>query len=337
VPLAWASRPGYSVCVSRILIRGASGLIGSTLVRELESRGGTVTRVVRRLPEKENEVQWDPMREIPPESVSGFDAAIHLSGETVAGRWTAAKKRRIRESRVVTTQNLTQALMRAQNPPRTFLCASAVGYYGDRGDEILTEASAAGEGFLADLCREWEAASEPAAQSGIGVANLRFGIVLSREGGALKQVLLPFRSGLGGKIGSGQQWWSWIHIEDAVRAILHVLGHPENALGHIENEVVGNRAARPDRSEGSPGLPRGSVNIVSPNPVTNAKFTRALAGALKRPAFFTVPAAATKLALGEFAQAGLLASARVLPKKLLESGFEFRFPELSAALSNLLT
>jgi uncharacterized protein (TIGR01777 family) len=244
---------------------------------------------------------------------------IHLSGETVAGRWTAAKKRRIHESRVVTTQNLTQALMRAQNPPRTFLCASAVGYYGDRRDEILTEPSAAGAGFLADLCREWEAASEPAAQSGIGVANLRFGIVLSREGGALKPMLLPFRLGLGGKIGSGQQWWSWIHIHDAIAAILHVL------------DMAG-------RGRSVPQVPvlSGPVNMVSSNPVTNAEFTRVLARVLNRPAIFGVPAFAARLAFGEFAQEGLLASARVLPKKLLESGFEFRYPELGTALANLL-
>jgi uncharacterized protein (TIGR01777 family) len=305
--------------VLRILISGASGLIGKATVRALEGRGDSVCRLVRRLPEGANEVQWDPMREIPPELVSGYDVVIHLSGENVAGLWTENKKRRIYRSRVVSTSNLAQALARTEKPPTTFLCASAIGYYGDRGDEILTEESASGSGFLAEVCREWEAATEAASQAGIRVVNLRFGIVLSRNGGALKQMLLPFRLGLGGRIGSGRQWWSWIHIEDVVRLILPIV-----------SDSAGRGRPAPHSQISGP------VNVVAPNPATNAEFTRALAAVLKRPAVLTVPRIAVKLALREFAEEGLLASARVMPKKLLESGFAFRYPDLKAALADLL-
>ncbi|MCU1268885.1 MAG: hypothetical protein JWN74_179 [Acidobacteriaceae bacterium] len=296
--------------VPRILISGASGLIGSALVPALESHGHKVTRLARGPTGNQNEKQWDPMHEVSPELVSGFDVVIHLSGESVAGRWTAEKKRRIRESRIVSTSNLSRALAKTERPPRTFLCASAIGYYGNRGDEILTEDSPPGEGFLPEVCREWEATSEPDVRAGIRTVNLRFGIVLSQHGGALMQMLLPFRLGLGGKIGSGRQWYSWSHINDVVSAVMHIL--QEESL-------------------------RGPINMTAPNPVINAEFTRALASVLKRPAFFAVPAFAAKLAFGEFAEEGLLASVRVLPKKLLESGFEFRYPELGAALVHLLT
>ncbi|HKW16028.1 MAG TPA: TIGR01777 family oxidoreductase [Terriglobales bacterium] len=295
--------------MAKVLISGASGLIGSALVHALESRGHNVTKLVRRAPLTSQEMPWDPMREIAPEIVSGTDAVVHLSGENVAGLWTAEKKRRIRKSRVVSTQNLARAIAKLEKPPRSFVCASAIGYYGDRGDEILTEASSPGEEFLPEVCREWEAATEAASRAGIRVVNLRFGIVLSRDGGALKQMLLPFRFGLGGRIGSGRQWWSWIHIDDAVGAILRV----------IEKSNVS-----------------GAVNVVAPNPVTNAEFTRLLAGAVRRPAFFAVPAFAARLALREFADEGVLASARVVPKKLLEGGFEFRYRELGEALEELL-
>ncbi|HUK46207.1 MAG TPA: TIGR01777 family oxidoreductase [Terriglobales bacterium] len=308
--------------MSRILISGASGLIGSALVSALEGRGNKVMRLVRRLPEKAHEIQWDPLREIPPETVSGFDVVVHLSGESVAGRWTAAKKQQIRDSRIVNTQNLTRTLTRAENPPQTFLCASAVGYYGNRGEEILIEQGPAGAGFLPEVCREWEAATAPASSARIRVVNLRFGIVLSPRGGALKQMLLPFRLGLGGRIGNGRQWWSWIHIDDVVGAILHILD---------SEKLVG----RPTSSPVDPLS--GPVNLVSPNPVTNAEFTRELSSALKRPALLPIPAFAAKLAFGEFANEGLLASARVAPKKLIESGFEFRFPELGSALADLTT
>jgi uncharacterized protein (TIGR01777 family) len=297
-----------SLAVARMLISGTSGLIGSALVPALESHGHEVTRLVRRPTANRNELRWDPMHDIAPELVSGFDVVIHLSGESVAGRWTAEKKRRIRESRVVSTRNLSRALAKAERPPRTFICASAIGYYGNRGDEVLTEESPTGTGFLPEVCREWEAATH-VGSPGIRTVNLRFGIVLSRHGGALKEMLLPFRLGLGGKIGSGRQWYSWIHIDDVVFAVMHILSAPA---------IVG------------------PVNMTAPSPVINAEFTRTLASALKRPAIFAVPTFAAKLAFGEFAEEGLLASARVIPKKLSDSGFEFRYPELGTALAHLL-
>ena len=249
------------------------------------------------------------MREIPPQLVSGFDAVIHLSGENIAGRWTEAKKRGIRDSRIVTTQNLSQALASAENKPGVFICASAIGYYGNRGDEVLTEDSPSGRGFLAEVSREWESAANPAADAGIRTVNLRTGIVLSAEGGALKQMLLPFRLGLGGRVGNGRQWWSWIHIDDFLAAV---------------------RQIADDLSLNGP------VNMTAPNPVTSADFAKTLAKTLKRPAVLPLPASAAKLVFGEFADEGLLASARVEPKKLLESGFKFRYSELAAALSELL-
>ncbi len=249
------------------------------------------------------------MRPIPPELVSGFDAVIHLSGESVAGRWTTSKKARIRESRAASTKNLSEALAKAERPPKAFLCASAIGYYGNRGDEVLTEECSSGAGFLAEVCREWEAATEPAIHTGIRTVNLRTGLVLSPNGGPLKPMLLPFRLGLGGKIGSGRQRWSWIHIEDFVDAVHHIL----------QNDSV-----------------TGPVNMVSPNPVTNTEFTRTLAKILNRPAIFPVPVFAARLAFGELVDEGILASARVEPKRLIESGFNFKFPQLASALQDLL-
>ena len=295
--------------MSRVVISGASGLIGSALVPSLESPGHEVTRLVRQKPRSAKELQWDPTSPIPPDLVSGFDAVIHLSGENVAGRWTEQKKCRIRESRIFTTDFLAMALAKTERKPGTFICASAIGYYGNRGDEVLTEDSLSGDGFFPEVCREWEFATEPAADIGIRVVNLRTGIVLSREGGALKQMLLPFRLGLGGRIGDGRQWWSWIHIADLVSAVHHIL----------QNDSL-----------------RGAVNMTAPNPVTNAEFTRALAEALKRPARLPVPAFALRLLFGELADEGLLASARVVPERLTQSGFHFRFSELKASLIDLL-
>jgi uncharacterized protein len=295
--------------MSRILISGASGLIGSALVASFESHRDEVTRLVRRLPQSSNELQWDPMREIPPQLVSGCDVVVHLSGESVAGRWTETKKSRIRDSRVVSTDHLARALAQAEKKPALFVCASAIGYYGNRGEEILTEDSSSGSGFLAEVSREWESVTAPAADAGIRRVNLRTGIVLSAEGGALKQMLLPFRLGLGGKIGDGRQWWSWIHIDDFIAAV---------------QQIADNLSLD------------GPVNMTAPNPVTSAEFTKTLAKTLKRPAVLPLPAFAAKLALGEFAEEGLLASARVEPKKLVESGFKFRYSELAAALSELM-
>jgi uncharacterized protein (TIGR01777 family) len=294
--------------MSRILISGASGLIGSALVPALESGGYKVARLVRGSAKSRTDLVWDPMREVSPGLVSGCDAVIHLSGENVAGRWTAEKKRKIRESRVVSTRNLAWAIARAEEPPRTFVCASAIGYYGNRGDEVLTEDSAPVAGFLPEVCREWEAATHVGI-AGVRVANMRFGIVLSKEGGALKEMLLPFRLGLGGKIGNGRQWWSWIHIDDVVSAVMQIL-----------------------RAESL----RSAINMTAPNPVTNAEFTRVLASVMKRPAIFAVPGFAAKLAFGEFAEEGILSSARVVPRKLEESGFQFRYAELESALAGIL-
>jgi uncharacterized protein (TIGR01777 family) len=296
--------------MSRILISGASGLIGSALASSFESHRGEVTGLVRRPPRSSNELQWDPLHEVAPQLVSGFDVIVHLSGENVAGRWTEAKKRRIRDSRIISTQNLARALLQAEKKPGVFVCASAIGYYGNRGEEILTENSSSGSGFLAEVSREWEAAAAPATDGGIRTVNLRTGIVLSARGGALKQMLLPFRLGLGGKVGNGRQWWSWIHIGDFIVAVQHI----------VDNVSL-----------------NGPVNMTAPNPVTSAEFTKTLAKTLNRPALLPLPAIVAKLALGEFAEEGLLASARVQPKKLIESGFQFGFPDLESALTNLLT
>lgn len=293
--------------MSRILISGASGLIGSALVSSFESQGDGVVRLVRHPPETAKELQWNPTAPISSALVDGFDVVIHLSGENISGRWTEKKKRRIRDSRVFSTDFLSQALAKAEKKPSAFVCASAIGFYGNRGDEVLTEESPSGEGFFPDVCREWEGATKSAADAGIRVVNLRTGIVLSRDGGALKPMLLPFKLGLGGRIGDGRQYWSWIHIADFVSAVHHIL-----------------------KSSSGP------VNMSAPNPVTNAEFTRTLASVLKRPAILPAPAFALRLVAGELADEGLLASARVVPKTLLDSGFQFRFPELKPALEDLL-
>jgi uncharacterized protein (TIGR01777 family) len=292
-------------------------LIGSALVPALEADGYQVRRLARGPARSEKELQWDPLREISPALVSGCDAVIHLSGENVAGRWTAEKKRKIRESRVVSTRNLAWAIAQAEAPPRTFICASAIGYYGNRDDEILTEDSAPGTGFLPDVCREWEAATHVGI-AGVRVVNLRFGVVLSRQGGALKEMLRPFRLGLGGRVGSGRQWWSWIHIDDVTAAVLHCLPAGRGGATQVGSFISG------------------PVNMVAPNPVTNAEFTRALAAVMKRPAILAVPGFAVKLAFGEFAEEGILSSARVMPNKLEENGFEFRYAELRPTLEELL-
>jgi len=318
-------RRGYIGRVARILISGASGLLGQALVASLESGRFEVTRLVRRPPACPLEAQWDPLGEVSPRLVSGFDFVVHLSGENLSGRWTRAKKRQIAESRIASTRNLSRALAEASTPPRALVCASAIGYFGDRGDQVLTEESSPGSGFLAELCRDWEAAAQAAARAGVRVVNLRFGIVLSPRGGALKQMLVPFRLGLGGKLGTGRQWWSWIHIHDALAAVLHLIGSTDPAESPRPGESL-TRSIDLD----------GPVNVVSPNPATNSDFTRALASVLGRPGFLTLPEFAAKLAFGEFAKEGPLVSARVVPKKLVETGFRFRYPELEAALGELL-
>jgi uncharacterized protein (TIGR01777 family) len=293
----------------RILVSGVSGPIGAALLPSLSAGGYQVTRLVRGAAMREGEISWDPAQPLTPDSVSGFEAVILLAGETVVGRWTAAKKARIRDSRVLGTRYLAQAVAQASQRPRVLITASAVGYYGDRGEEILREDSPPGAGFLPGVCREWEAATEPAAAGGIRTAHLRIGVVLSPVGGALQKMLAPFKMGLGGNMGNGRQWWSWIHVEDLVGAIHHIL--------------------KTDRLEGP-------VNVVAPTPVTNAEFTKTLASILSRPAIFPMPAFAARLAFGQMADELLLASQRVDPAKLTASGYAFQYSDLRASLQNLL-
>ena len=285
----------------KILVSGASGLIGSSLLPALRSSGYEVTRLVRGAASGKGDVAWDPSRPLVPESVSGFDAVIHLAGESIVGRWTEAKKRRVRESRMRGTRNLAEALAAAPQPPRVFVSASAIGYYGDRGEETLREESSPGSGFLPEVCREWEAAAEPAIKAGIRTAQLRFGVVLSASGGALQKMLPPFRMGVGGNIGNGRQWMSWIVIDDVAGAILHV----------IKNDSL-----------------RGPINVVGPNPVRNAEFTKTLASVLSRPAILPMPAFAARLVFGQMADELLLASQRVEPAKLSSTGYIFQKPRV---------
>jgi uncharacterized protein len=296
--------------VDRILVSGVSGPIGAALVPSLASGGTQIVRLVRGGAKNAEQISWEPLAPVSPAAVSGFAAVIHLAGESVVGRWTDAKKKAIRESRVLGTRNLATALAKSDAKPRVLICASAVGFYGNRGDELLREESPSGQGFLPEVCREWEEASRIAAAAGIRTVNIRIGLVLSPKGGALGNMLTPFKLGLGGRIGSGQQWWSWIHIDDIVGAIHHAL-HTESLAG--------------------------AVNLVAPNPTRNAQFTKILASVLGRPAFFPVPEFALRAAFGNMAaQELLLASQRVEPAKLVSSGYSFRFRELRAALASLV-
>ncbi len=294
-----------------ILMSGSSGLIGSHLRKFLIQQGNQVIRLVRHPADNSGfELFWDPEnRQINPQSLEGINAVIHLAGESVTGRWSEAKKAKIRKSRLDSTFLLSKAFSKLAMPPQTFLCASAIGYYGNRNDQILDETSSKGRGFLADLAQEWELATKPAADKGSRVVNLRFGIVLSPEGGALQKMLLPFKLGLGGTFGSGKQYMSWISLEDVIRAIYHCL--TTNAI-------------------------RGPVNIVAPQPLTNKEFTKTLGRVLHRPTFMTVPESVLQLAVGESANELLLSSSRVKPEKLMETGFQFRYPELENALKHLL-
>ncbi|MGA2334522.1 MAG: TIGR01777 family oxidoreductase [Terriglobales bacterium] len=308
--------------MQRVLISGASGPIGTALLASFEPQSTQIVRLVRGRAQNAGQVSWDPLAPLSPTAVSGFDAVVHLAGESVVGRWTNEKKSAIRDSRVLGTRHLSAALAQSEAKPRVLVCASAIGLYGSRGDELLREESPAGQGFLAEVCREWEDASRIAAEAGIRTVNIRIGLVLSAKGGALANMLMPFKLGLGGRIGSGQQWWSWIHVDDIVGGIHHAIG-TESVAGPVSG--LGK------------GPVSGPVNLVAPNPVRNAEFTKVLASVLGRPAFFPVPEFALRLAFGKTAaEELLLASQRVEPGKLGASGYTFRFRELRQALENLV-
>lgn len=297
-----------------ILVSGSTGLVGNALIPALTTAGHEVIRLVRsksKAPAREL-VHWDPAANyIDAAGLEGLDAVVHLAGESIAaGRWTDAKKARIRDSRVQGTRLLCETLAHTTRPPTTLVCASAIGFYGDRGDETLTERSPAGTGFLADVCQEWEAATDPARQKGIRVVNCRFGVILSQAGGALAKMLTPFKLGMGGIVGNGQQYMSWITLDDIVGVLLYALTTRDL---------------------------QGPVNVVSPQPVTNLEFTKALGSVLHRPTVMPLPAFAARLAFGEMADALLLSSSRVLPTRLQEAGYTFRHPELTAGLRAVLS
>lgn len=295
----------------RALISGATGLLGRRLLATVDS-AAVLTRDPRRarLPAHATPFAWEPMAGPPPAAAfEGVDAVLHLAGEPVAaGRWSAERKRRIRDSRVLGTQHLVAALGALPRRPPVLVAASAVGYYGDRGDAELDEQAAPGSGFLAEVCRAWEEQAQAAAALGVRVVRARIGLVLAPEGGALPRMLPPYRLGLGGRLGHGKQWMPWIHADDVVGLLIHAAQQPSLS---------------------------GALNAVSPAPVTNADFSRALARALRRPAVLAAPRAALRLALGELSSV-LLASQRAIPTQALRSGYAFRFRELSAALADCL-
>jgi uncharacterized protein (TIGR01777 family) len=294
-----------------VAIAGSSGLIGTALVATLRARGHRVRRLLRGGTVGPDDVSWDPARgELDPDKLSGVDAAVNLAGENLAaGRWSAARKQRFRQSRIGTTRLLAGTLARLEPRPRVLVNASAIGWYGDRGDETLNEDSPGGSGFLAELCRDWEAAADPAADAGIRTVLLRIGVVMSAEGGALAKMLPSFRLGLGARLGDGRQFMSWIGRDDLVRAIVFALEHDGLA---------------------------GPVNGVAPNPVRNAELTRTLGRVLRRPAFLVAPAFVLRLALGQMARETLLAGARILPSRLADAGFRCEHPELEGALRHEL-
>jgi len=292
----------------KVLISGASGLVGSALSDLYEEED--VFRLVRRDPDGPNEIYWKPSEgEIDTASLSGFDAVVHLAGESIVGRWSEEKKKAIRASRVDGTTLLSEALAEVDEAPNVLICASAIGYYGNRGDEILDENSAPGDLFLSEVCVEWEKAADPARDAGIRVAHARFGVILSPDGGALAQMLLPFKLGVGGRIGDGEQWMSWIDLYDVVHAIDHIVRCDEMS---------------------------GPVNVVAPNPVRNRQFTHAMGDVLGRPTIFPLPGFAARLLFGEMADELLLASTCVQPEKLRKHDFNFEYPHIKDALLHLL-
>jgi uncharacterized protein (TIGR01777 family) len=295
-----------------IAVTGASGLLGSALLPFLTGGGHRLSRLVRSAATAGTAaIEWNPQAgQLEPSGLEGLDGLVHLAGENIAaGRWTAGQKARIRDSRVNSTRLLSETLAQLSRPPKVLVCASAIGFYGDRGTDLMSEDSPAGGGFLAEVCEAWEAASQPARDAGIRTVLLRIGVVLSPAGGALAKMLLPFRLGAGGVIGTGDQYWSWIGLDDVVGAIHHAL---------ISDTL------------------EGAVNAVAPQPVTNREFTKTLGRVLSRPTLVPLPGFAARLALGEMADALLLASTRVEPARLLASGYTFRHPELEGALRHCL-
>jgi uncharacterized protein len=298
----------------KILITGASGLIGKALQNSFEAKGHELLLASRREPKDEKHILWNAETGFADEDrpkLEGLDAVIHLAGESVAGlRWTEEKKKAIRDSRVFGTRTMIEAFARLETKPKIFISGSAIGFYGDRGDDELTETSPAGNTFLSETSKEWEAESRRAEDMGIRTVLLRTGIVLSKDGGALATMLTPFKFGVGGVVGSGKQWMSWVSLDDVVNAINYAL----------ENENL-----------------RGAVNVVSPNPVTNEEFTKTLGDVLYRPTFLPLPEFAVNMIFGEMGDALLLDSTRVRPKRLLDAGFEFEYPDLKAAIEHAVT
>lgn len=297
----------------KILITGASGLVGGKLIPVLETKGHEIYKLSRSSPKTDRDIQWDAYAGFADEEfakLEGIETVVHLAGENVAGgSWTDERKKRIRDSRVKGTRTLVDALRRLESPPKIFVSASAIGFYGSRGDEILTEESEAGEGFLSEVCQEWEAEGDKAKEFGARVVHPRIGVVLSKDGGALEKMLTPFKFGVGGTVGSGDQWMSWVTIDDLVKMIVFA----------IENENL-----------------KGAFNATAPNPVQNEEFTDTLGKVLHRPTIIPVPAFGIKLLFGEMGEKLLLEGTRVLPKKLEDAGFEFVHPHLEKALRHVL-
>ncbi|MDL4771224.1 MULTISPECIES: TIGR01777 family oxidoreductase [Thermomonosporaceae] len=290
----------------KVTLTGSSGLIGTALVRALRADGHEVVRLVRRDPAGPDEARWDPSGDVDPAALDGADAVVHLAGAGIGDkRWTPEYKRRIRDSRVRGTRTLAAAIAAAGRPPGVLVSGSAVGFYGDTGDRETDEGAPMGGGFLAGLTRDWEAAAAPAAEAGVRVVHPRTGIVLAAGGGMLGKVLPLFRLGLGGRLGDGRQWMSWISLADHVAALRHLIAH----------DVAG------------------PVNLTAPEPVTNRDFTRAIGRAVHRPAALAVPGFALRAALGGFADEGALVSQRIVPRRLVEAGFTFAHPTLGAALA----
>jgi uncharacterized protein (TIGR01777 family) len=293
-----------------LVVSGASGLVGGALVTQLFNAGHQVTKLVRKKTTRHDELQWNPDTGIIFPAEFRVDAVVHLAGENIAtGRWSKEKKWRIKESRIRGTRNLCESLLGLPHRPKTLVCASAIGFYGNRGDALVDETSGKGLGFLADVCDEWEQACQIALDAGIRVVNLRTGLVLSPHGGVLKKLLLPFSLGLGGPLGDGLHYMSWVALQELIHIIEYCL----------HNEDL-----------------HGAINAVSPNPVTNLDFTKTLGRVLRRPTFLRVPYGAAKMLLGEMADETLFSSTRVNPRRLLEQGFKFQFPYLEATLMHLL-